>query len=101
MSSWKVFGYFTKSGHIEVWNSLSKDFIENIEQYSHEEIAFEAIKQFVGDEIPETVLKEIIKETVSFDFPVVEIEENIGTLELFHGPTMALKTLVHVLWVHA
>ena len=41
---------------------LSNDFIENIEQYSHEEIAFEAIKQFIGDEIPEMVLKEIIKD---------------------------------------
>ncbi len=70
---------------------LSKDFIDNIEQYSKEEIAFEAIKQFVGDEIPETILKEIIKETVSFNFPVVKIKENIGTLELFHGPTMAFK----------
>tara|TARA_B110000091_G_scaffold199912_1_gene230200 strand:- start:576 stop:1859 length:1284 start_codon:yes stop_codon:yes gene_type:complete len=70
---------------------LSKGFIENIEQYSNEEIAFEAIKQFVGDEIPEVILKEIIKETVSFDFPVVKINENIGTLELFHGPTMAFK----------
>ena len=70
---------------------LSKEFFQNIESYSNEEIAFEAIKQFVGDEIPETILKQIIKETVSFDFPVVKIEENIGTLELFHGPTMAFK----------
>lgn len=70
---------------------LSKDFIANISDYSNEEIAFEAIKQFVGDEIPEAKLKEIIKETVSFDFPVVQIEENIATLELFHGPTMAFK----------
>tara|TARA_R110002073_G_scaffold14554_1_gene59280 strand:- start:48471 stop:49754 length:1284 start_codon:yes stop_codon:yes gene_type:complete len=70
---------------------LSKEFIENISDYSNEEIAFEAIKQFVGDKIPEEKLKEIIKETVSFDFPVVQIEENIATLELFHGPTMAFK----------
>ncbi|WP_288954652.1 threonine synthase [uncultured Polaribacter sp.] len=70
---------------------LSKDFIENISEYSNHEIAFEAIKQFVGDEIPETKLKEIIAETVSFDFPVVPVDENIGTLELFHGPTMAFK----------
>ena len=27
---------------------LSEDFIKNIENYSHEEIAFEAIQQFVG-----------------------------------------------------
>ena len=70
---------------------LSKKFIENISEYSNHEIAFEAIKQFVGDEIPETKLKEIIAETVSFDFPVVPVDENIGTLELFHGPTMAFK----------
>lgn len=70
---------------------LSENFIKNINTYSKEEIAFEAIKQFVGDEIPVDTLKEIIKETISFDFPVVEIEKNIGTLELFHGPTMAFK----------
>ncbi|KAB8152983.1 threonine synthase [Kordia sp. TARA_039_SRF] len=70
---------------------LSEDFIKNIDNYSHEEIAFEAIQQFVGDDIPSAVLKEIIAETLSFDFPVVTVEENIGTLELFHGPTMAFK----------
>lgn len=71
--------------------SLSEEFIKNIDDYSHEEIAVEAIKQFVGDDIPATILKEIIAETLSFDFPIVPIEENIGTLELFHGPTMAFK----------
>ena len=70
---------------------LSKDFIEHIDQYSHEEIAFTVIEQFVGDEIPTTILKEIIAETLCFDFPVIPIEKNIGTLELFHGPTMAFK----------
>ena len=70
---------------------LSKDFIDNIGNYSKEEIAFEAVKQFVGDEIPADALKKIIAETISFDFPVVGVEENIGTLELFHGPTMAFK----------
>ncbi|MCG8184042.1 threonine synthase [Tenacibaculum piscium] len=70
---------------------LSSDFIKNIDNYSNEEIAYEAIKQFVGDEIPKDVLQNIIKETLSFDFPVVSIEENVATLELFHGPTMAFK----------
>ncbi|MBU3011060.1 threonine synthase [Polaribacter vadi] len=70
---------------------LSKDFIDNISDYSNHEIAFEAIKQFVGDEIPTDILKEIIAETVSFDFPVVKVDDNIATLELFHGPTMAFK----------
>jgi len=70
---------------------LVNGFFKNIHYFSNEEIAFEVIKQFVGDEIPETSLKEIIKETINFDFPVVNIEEDISTLELFHGPTMAFK----------
>ncbi|CAM1371731.1 threonine synthase [Tenacibaculum xiamenense] len=70
---------------------LSKEFIENLDSYSNEEIAYEAIKQFVGNEIPDNTLKEIIKDTLSFDFPVVSIDDNTATLELFHGPTMAFK----------
>ena len=72
-------------------NSISKEIIENINSYSNEEIAYKAIEQFVGNEIPELTLKEIIDDVLSFDFPLVDIEENIKTLELFHGPTMAFK----------
>lgn len=75
----------------ETITPLSKDFIQNINEYSNVQIAFEVIKQFVGDEIPETKLIEIIKNTISFDFPVVKIDKNIGSLELFHGPTLAFK----------
>lgn len=70
---------------------LPTDFFEHIDELSHHEIAFRAIHQFVSDDIPDTVLKEIIANTLDFDFPVVDIEENVGTLELFHGPTMAFK----------
>jgi threonine synthase len=70
---------------------LSKDFVDNITKYTHHEIAYEVIRQFVGDEIPTEKLKEIIEKTVSFDFPLVKIDENIASLELFHGPTMAFK----------
>jgi len=70
---------------------LSKEFIANISNYSNHEIAYEVIKQFVGDEIPTDKLKEIIAETVCFDFPLVKIDDNIASLELFHGPTMAFK----------
>jgi threonine synthase len=70
---------------------LRKEFIENISEYTNQEIAFEVIKQFVGNEIPAEKLKAIIKETVCFDFPLVKIDDNIASLELFHGPTMAFK----------
>ncbi len=71
--------------------SLSNDFFNHIEDFSNKEIAFEVIKQFVADEIPKKELKEIIGETLNFDFPIISIEENIAALELFHGPTMAFK----------
>ncbi|KAA5821453.1 threonine synthase [Algibacter amylolyticus] len=70
---------------------LPQSFWDNFDNLSYSEIAFEAIKQFVSPEIPEDVLKTIVSETLSFDFPVVKLNESISTLELFHGPTMAFK----------
>lgn len=70
---------------------LPKAFFDNIDNLSNAEIAFEAIKQFVSSDIPEDILKNIINETLTFDFPIVELNKNISTLELFHGPTMAFK----------
>ncbi|WP_295986605.1 threonine synthase [uncultured Algibacter sp.] len=70
---------------------LPKSFWDTIDHLSYSEIAFEAIKQFVSPEIPEDILKTIVEETLSFDFPVVKLNDNISTLELFHGPTMAFK----------
>ena len=70
---------------------LPKSFFDNIDSLSHLEIAFEAIKQFVSPDIPEAVLKNILEETLSFDFPIENLNDNISTLELFHGPTLAFK----------
>jgi hypothetical protein len=53
---------------------LSSDFFDAIENLSNEEIAFEAIN-ICGDKIPAPVLKEIIADTLCFDFPVVEVEK--------------------------
>jgi len=66
-------------------------FFVNITELSNEEIAFTVIRQFIGDEIPETELKKIISETLCFDFPVVKVKDGIYALELYHGPTMAFK----------
>ena len=68
-----------------------EDLIANLENLTNEEIAYRAIATFVGDEIPEAVLRSIVKETLSFPFPVVKVENDVYALELFHGPTMAFK----------
>ncbi|MDR2221810.1 MAG: threonine synthase [Flavobacteriaceae bacterium] len=70
---------------------LDKAFFENIKQMSKEEIALKVISPFVGNAIDEEELKQIVTETLAFDFPVVPIAEDVYTLELFHGPTLAFK----------
>ncbi len=70
---------------------LPDSFFENIEDLSNQEIAFNAIHQFVSKDIPNENLKEILADVLDFEFPLVQIEENVATLELFHGPTMAFK----------
>jgi threonine synthase len=70
---------------------LDKDFIDNIENYSNVDIALKAITSFIGDDIPQQKLREIVEETLAFDFPLVQVEQDVYSLELFHGPTMAFK----------
>ena len=70
---------------------LNENFFEKLDELSNSEIAFKAIQQFVGEEIPKDDLEQIVEETLNFDFPIVDLEEGISTLELFHGPTMAFK----------
>ena len=71
--------------------SLSTSFFEELPQLSIPEMAYTAMAPFVGDEIPQAVLENILKNTLDFDFPVVPIKDNMGSLELFHGPTLAFK----------
>lgn len=71
--------------------ALPTSFFDGIESLNNEDIAFEAIQQFVGDEIPPQELRKIIAETLSFPFPVVKVEDDVYSLELYHGPTMAFK----------
>ncbi|MBK1897917.1 threonine synthase [Chryseobacterium paridis] len=72
---------------------FDKNFIENLNQFSDEEIAFRCMKDFVGDEIPEEDLRRIISETISFEIPLKKINDTISVLELFHGPTLAFKDI--------
>ncbi len=70
---------------------LSADFWRDFGGKSKTQIAFEVISPYVGEDIDDETLFTICEETVNFDFPLVKITENISTLELFHGPTLAFK----------
>ena len=66
-------------------------FFEQMQSMTFQEMAFRVAKQFFGEDIPAGKLKELVYETLSFDTPLVEVEPNIYSLELFHGPTLAFK----------
>ena len=70
---------------------LPKEFIDNIDLYSREEIAWRVIAPYVGDTLTEEELRHIVAETINFDFPLVPVTPGIRSLELFHGPTLAFK----------
>ena len=70
---------------------LSKAFFDNISNLTFQEISFEVAKCFFGEDIPEEKLREIVFDTLNFDTPIVAVEKDIYSLELFHGPTLALK----------
>jgi len=71
--------------------SLPKEFFENIEKLSFQEIACRVAEAFFGDDIRKDDLDSIVCDTLAFDCPVVEVEPAIYSLELFHGPTLAFK----------
>ena len=70
---------------------LSKNFYNNIEKLTFQEIAYNVADSFFGEDVDAESLKRIVYDTLQFDCPVVKVTENIYTLELFHGPTLAFK----------
>lgn len=75
----------------EVIPQLPAGFIEKIDSISKEEISFEIMKPYVSDTITDADLAQIVSETVNFPFPLKPVTQDISTLELFHGPTLAFK----------
>ena len=70
---------------------LPKEFFDNIDKMSFQEIAYTVADAFFGEDVEANALKKIVYDTLSFDCPVVKVKDDIYTLELFHGPTLAFK----------
>ena len=70
---------------------LPKDFFDKIDQMSFQEIAYTVADAFFGEDVEAEALKQIVYDTLSFDCPVTKVKDNIYSLELFHGPTLAFK----------
>jgi len=70
---------------------LPQSFYDNIENLSFQEIAYTVADSFFGDDVEAEALKEIVYDTLNFDVPLVHVVDNIYSLELYHGPTLAFK----------
>lgn len=70
---------------------LPSDFFGNIDKMSFQEIAYTVADAFFGEDVKADDLKAIVYDTLSFDCPVARVTDDIYSLELFHGPTLAFK----------
>lgn len=75
----------------ETIKTLPQSFFDNIDKLSFQEIAFTVAQAFFGEDVNEEELRKIVYDTLSFDCPVARVTDNIYSLELFHGPTLAFK----------
>ena len=71
--------------------TLPQAFFDTIETKTFQEIAYTVADAFFGEDVDAESLKQIVYDTLSFDCPVAKVKDNIYTLELFHGPTLAFK----------
>ena len=70
---------------------LPKAFFDNIQDMNFQDIAYNVASAFFGEDVDLDALKDIVYDTLSFDCPMVKVKDNIYSLELFHGPTLAFK----------
>lgn len=75
----------------DVIKALPQEFYDRIDTLSFQEIAYRVADAFFGEDVPADTLKQIVYDTLSFDVPLVKVTDNIFSLELFHGPTLAFK----------
>ena len=72
-------------------NRLPKEFFEYIHEMQFQDIAYNVASAFFGEDVDLDALQELVFSTLSFPCPVVHVNDNIYSLELFHGPTLAFK----------
>ncbi len=75
----------------EIVPQLDTYFLQHLQQYTLQEIAFEVAKALIGDDIPAVDLRTIINDAIPFDAPIRPLDSGMAVLELFHGPSLAFK----------
>jgi threonine synthase len=76
---------------LEKINKLPDAFSQQAEIMSFSEMAFEVAKTLLDGSIPEDTLRRLVDASITFDAPLGKVEEDLYSLELWHGPTLAFK----------
>lgn len=71
--------------------TMSQGFFDRLPDMSLQQIAYEVTLAMLGDDLSNEAIKQITENAVDFPIPLVQLDENIYVLELFHGPTLAFK----------
>jgi threonine synthase len=82
----------------EAWPQLSGTTIASFAGKPYAEVAFEIIRPFIGNEIPEEALRQMCQDAYATFrnekvAPLVKVGPDQWVLELFHGPTLAFKDI--------
>ena len=77
----------------ETIGQLPEGFFETkaIEQLSFPELSFQMASCLLKGAIPKEDLKEIVYNSINFDAPLINLDEDLSCLELFRGPSLAFK----------
>lgn len=70
---------------------MPAEFFQELPFMSFQEMGVEVIRALFQEDLSEQQIQELVKHTLSFDAPLIEVEKDVYTLELFHGPTLAFK----------
>ncbi len=71
--------------------TLSPAFFQEMKGASFAEMSFAVAQCLLQGSVPEKKLREMVAGAISFDAPLVSLDEQTQVLELFHGPTLAFK----------
>lgn len=70
---------------------LPASFFKRLPEMSFLEMGFEVINAIFSEDLSKSQIQDLVSHTLQFDAPLVQVEENVYSLELFHGPTLAFK----------
>jgi threonine synthase len=70
---------------------VDRSMLESFRDMELPGIAVALSRLLFGADVPEPALSRLTEEAINFDTPLVQVEDGLFALELFHGPTLAFK----------